>query len=83
VFCDWRDVDSVESGGIDMTKLKEDIEKKSFGDTSYFKQILRREFEDKDDLHKKKILDKFDLEVRLQLNKDIHDPLMPATLDHP
>ena len=52
----------------------------------YFKQILKEEFSDRStemDLNHKMIVDNFNVECKLQLNKDIKSPIMPATLKFP
>jgi hypothetical protein len=49
LFCDWKDVDAPENGGIDLAVLQRQAEAKRVADTgmsTYFEEIIEREFTD-------------------------------------
>jgi len=52
----------------------------------YFKKVLKEEFQDEPtemNSKHKMIVDNFNVEANVQLNKDIKSPIMPATLNFP
>ena len=90
LFCDWENVDAIENGGIDVTRLREEgsrsSEKKVKADaSSYFQEIIAKEFGDdvKQLVRHKSLIEDLQVELRIEVNKDMRNPLMPASLEYP
>ena len=75
LFCDWENQDQNQYGGFDLEKLQSDP-------VRVCKEILTHEFEGKN-THHKNLFSNFTVTLQLQINKDIHNPLAPATLKFP
>ena len=96
LFCDWELSDAHDSNNESHARACKDIDvelleqEQAAGDgeseNQYFKQVLKEEFEDEPtemNSKHKMIVDNFNVEANLQLNKDIKSPIMPATLSFP
>ena len=80
LFCDWGDIDKPECGAVDPKEACQ------AAGGAYLQEVLEREFpKDPGTVPAKHVyvLQDFALEARVQLNKDIRDPLAPATLAQP
>jgi hypothetical protein len=56
---------------------------KKFEGRDYIDEILEKEFSDENQQEHKNILDNFALELRLKINKNTRNPMVPATMSHP
>jgi hypothetical protein len=92
LFCDWKDVDAPENGGIDLAELqKPGSEKKSkkatgsAGTPTYFQEIIEKEFsaDPSKQIQHKNLIHDLQIELKIEINKDMRNPLMPATLEFP
>jgi len=76
IFCDWVNVQDVTNGGIPAALLVKDPSNAGFQD------VIQREFGDGKRLEKaihNDLMRSNTIEMRFQINKDIKNPLMPAT----
>lgn len=68
-------MDKPENGGINLKELNESK------DTSSFEKVLKFEFEERK--NQKNILDNLKIRLEITLNKDIRNPIAPASLSFP
>lgn len=81
LFCDWIDYFDPRQDFFDLDKLLNTVDPNAA--LTYFHDLLNHEFSEKAQNNHKYILHNFKLELQLQINKDIRNPLAPATLKHP
>ena len=96
LFCDYENVNSEKMGGINIKRLREEYEtiyrKQDRPENTYFQEILKNEFEDvsrksliKNDktFKHRYLMDNFEVEIKLSMNKKDSDPTQRGEADAP
>lgn len=85
-------MDAPENGGIDLDQLQKPgaagKATKASGNTgtkTYFQEIIEKEFsaDPSKQIKHKNLIQDLQIELKIEINKDIRNPLMPATLEFP
>ena len=85
-------MDAPENGGIDLDQLQKPgparKATKATGNTgaqTYFQEIIEKEFsaDPSKQIKHKNLIQDLQIELKIEINKDIRNPLMPATLEFP